>query len=78
MHKQAAAEASEATQLEVMFPDGITKHLFQEAKDSLNMAADLCEEGRKAAAKEAAARPSKEGMDIDEFGGLDDRDDPRH
>ena len=29
-----------------------------------------------AAAKEAAAQPTKEGMDIDEFGGLDDQDDP--
>ena len=80
-HRQAAAEAShraEATQLEIMFPNGITKHLPQEAKDSLKRAADLYEEERKAeaAAKEAAARPTKEAMELDEFGGLDDQDDP--
>ena len=80
-HKQAAAEAShgaEATQLEIMFPDGITKHLLHEAKDSLKRAADLHEEERKAeaAAKEAAARPTKEAMELDEFGGLDDQEDP--
>ena len=41
-------------------------------------AADLCEEERKAeaAAKEAAARPTKEAMELDEFGSLDDQDDP--
>ena len=39
-------------------------------------AADFYEEERKAAAKEAAAPPSKEGMDIDEFGGLEVGDDP--
>ena len=81
LHRQAAAEAShgaEATQLEIMFPDGITKHLHQEAKDSLKRAADLDEEERKAeaAAKEAATRPTKEAMELDEFGGLDDQDDP--
>ena len=41
LHRQAAAEAShgaEATQLEVMFPDGITQHLPQEAKDILKRA----------------------------------------
>ena len=75
LHRQAAAEAShgaEATQLEIMFPDGITKHLLQKAKDSLKRAADLYEEERKAeaAAKEAAARPTKEAMELDEFGGL--------
>ena len=81
LHRQAAAEAShgaEATQLEVMFPDGITNHLPQEAKDSFKRAADLYEEGRKAeaAAEEAPARPAKEGMEIDESGGLDDQEDP--
>ena len=80
-HRQAAAEAShgaEATQLQIMFPDGITKHLPHEAKDSLKRAADLYEEERKAeaAAKEAAARPTKETMELDEFGGLDDQEDP--
>ena len=38
LHREAAAEAShgaEATQLEIMFPDGITKHLLQEAKDTV-------------------------------------------
>ena len=30
-----ASHGTEATQLEIMFPDGITKHLRQEAKDSL-------------------------------------------
>ena len=79
LHRQAAAEAShgaEATQLQMMFPDGITKH--QEAKDSFKKAADLCEEERKAeaAAKEAAARPAKEAMELDEFGGLEDQEDP--
>ena len=61
-----------------MFPDEITKHLPQEAKDSLQRAADLWEEERKAeaAAKEAAARPTKEAMELDEFGSLDDQDDP--
>ena len=42
LHRQAAAEAShgaEATQLEIMFPDGIAKHLPQDAKDSLKRAA---------------------------------------
>ena len=77
LHRQAAAEAShgaEATHLEIMFPDGITKHLPQDSKDSLKMAADLYEEERKAeaAAKEAAARSAKEGMEVDEFGGLDE------
>ena len=57
-------------------PDGITRHLLREAKDTLQSAADLYEEEHKAAAKEAAAPPSKEGMDVDEFGGLDHRDDP--
>ena len=69
LHRQAAAEAlhgAEATQLEVMFPHGITEHLLQEAKDSLKRAADLSEEERKAAAKDAAAHPSKEGLDVDE------------
>ena len=42
------------------FPDGITKHLPQGVKDSLTRAAELCEEERKDAAKEAA-HPSKEG-----------------
>ena len=72
LHRQAAA------QLEIMFPDGISKHLLQEAKDSVERAADLHEEERKAegAAKEAAARPTKEAMELDEFGGLDDQDDP--
>ena len=61
-----------------MFPDGITKHLPQEAKASLKRAADLYEEERKAeaAAKEAAARPTKEALELDEFGGLDDQEDP--
>ena len=60
-----------------MFPDGITKRLLQEAKDSLKRAADLHEEERKAgAAKEAAARPAKEVMELDEFGSLEDQDDP--
>ena len=56
LHRRAAAEAShgaEATQLQIMFPDGITKHLPQEAKDSLKRAADLYEEERKV---EAAAK----------------------
>ena len=80
LHRQAADEAShgaEATQLEIMFPDGITKHLPQEAKDSLKRAADLYEEEHKAeaAAKEAAARPTKEAMELDEFGNLDDQED---
>ena len=44
------------------------------AKDSLNRATDLHEEGLKATAKEADAPPSKEEMEIDEFGGLDDKD----
>ena len=38
LHRQAAAEAShgaEGTQMEVMFPAGITKHLHLEAQDSL-------------------------------------------
>ena len=51
LHRQAAAEAShgpEATQLQVLVPDGINKHLPQEAKDSLKKAADLYEEERKA------------------------------
>ena len=80
LHKQAAAEAShgpEATQLQILVPDGINKHLHQEAKDSLKKAADLYEEERKAeaaeaAAKEAAARPAKEAMELDEFGDLED------
>ena len=81
LHRQAAAEAShgtEATQLDVTFPDDITKCLPQEAKDSFKRAADLNEEERtaEAAARDAAARPAKEGMEIDEFGGLDDQDDP--
>ena len=80
LHRQAAAEAShgsEATQLQILVPDGITKHLPQEARDSLRKAADLYEEERKAdaAAKEAAARPAKEAMELDEFGGLDDQED---
>ena len=60
-----------------MFPDGITKHLPQEAKDSLERAADVYEEERKAeaAAKEAAARPTKEAMELNEFGDLDDQED---
>ena len=44
LHRQAAAEAShgpEATQLQVLVPDGINKHLPQKAKDSLKKAADL-------------------------------------
>ena len=52
-----------------MFPDRITKHLLQEAKDSLKRAADLCEEERKA---EAGAK------EADEFGNLEDQDDPTH
>ena len=80
LHRQAAAEAShgsEATQLQILFPDGIAKHLPQEAKDSFKKAADLNEEERKAeaAAKEVAARPAKEAMELDEFGDLDDRED---
>ena len=72
------SHGAEATQLQIMFPDGITKHLPQEAKGSLKKAADLYEEQRKAvaAAKEAAARPAKEAMELDEFGGLDDQEDP--
>ena len=78
---RAAAEAShgaEATQLQILVPDGVTKHLPQEARDSLKRAADLHEEERKAeaAAKEAAARQTKEAMELDEFGGLDDQEDP--
>ena len=77
--REAAAEAShgaEATQLDIMFPDGITKHLFQEAKHSLERAADRYEQKHKAktAAKEAAARLTKEAVELDEFGGLDDQD----
>ena len=73
LHRQAPAEAShgaEATQLQIMFPDGITKHLPQEAKESLKRAVDLYEEERKAeeAAQEAAARPTKEAMELDESG----------
>ena len=80
LHRQAAAEAShgsEATQLQILFPDGIAKHLPQEAKDSFKKAADLFEEERKAeaAAKEADARPAKEAMELDEFGDLDDLED---
>ena len=63
LHRQAAAEASheaEATLLQIMYPDGIKKHLPQEAKDSLKRAAGLCEEERKA---EAAA---KEAMELDQ------------
>ena len=76
LHRQAAAEAShvaEAMQHEILFP---AEHLLQEAVDSLKTAADLYEEERKAeaVAKEAAVRPSKDGMEIDEFGGLDDQD----
>ena len=66
LHRQVVAEAShgaEATQLEIMFPDGITKHLPQEAKDSLKRAADLCE-------------PTKDLVELNEFGGLHDQDDP--
>ena len=79
LHRQAAAEAShgaEATQLQILVPDGVTKHLPQEARDCLRKAADLYEEERKAeaAAKEAAARPAKEAMELDEFGDLDDRE----
>ena len=79
LHRQAAAEAShgpEATQLQVLVPDGINKHLPQEAKDSLKKAADLYEEERKAeaAAKEAASRPTKEALELDEFGDLEDRE----
>ena len=72
LHRQAAAEAShgaDATQLEFMFPDAITKHLPQEAKETSKRKAQ-------AAAKEAAARPPKEATELDEFGGLDDQDDP--
>ena len=74
LHRQAAAEAShgsEATQPQILVPDGATKHLPQEARDCLKKAADLYEEERKAeaAAKEAAARPAKEAMELDEFGG---------
>ena len=81
LHRQAAAEAShgaEATLLQIMFPDGITKHLPQEAKDSFKKATHFHEEERKAeaAAKEAAARPTKEAMELDEFGGLNDQEDP--
>ena len=80
LHRQAAAEAShgaEATQLQILVPDGVTKHLPQEARDCLRKAADLYEEERKAeaAAKEAAARPAKEAMELDEFGDLDKRED---
>ena len=79
LHRQAAVEAShgpEATQLQVLVPDGINMHLLQEAKDSLKKAADLDEEERKAeaAAREAASRPTKEAMELDEFGDLDDRE----
>ena len=73
MHREAAAKASH-TRMEVFFPDGITQHRPQEAKDSLNRATDLHEEELKATAKEADAPPSKEEMEIDEFGGLDDKD----
>ena len=55
LHRQAAAEASHgavATQLQILVPDGVTKHLPQEASDCLRKAADLHEEERKA---EAAA-----------------------
>ena len=80
LHRQAAAEAShgaEATQLQILVPDGVTKHLPQEARDCLKKAADLYEEERKAeaAAKEAAARPAKEAMELGGFGDLDDRED---
>ena len=72
LHRQAAAVAShgaEATQLQILVPDGVTKHSPQEARDCLRKAADLFEEERKAeaAAKEAAARPAKEAMELDEF-----------
>ena len=73
MHREAAAKASH-TQMEVFFPDGITQHRPQEAKDSFNRATDLHEEGLKATAREADAPPSKEEMKINEFGGLDDKD----
>ena len=62
LHTQAAAKASngaEATQLVVLFPDGLTKRLPQEAKVSIKRATDLFDEELKAAAKEAAAPPSK-------------------
>ena len=49
----------------------------ESSSTSLERAADLYEEERKAeaAAKEAAARPTKEAMELDEFGGLDDQED---
>ena len=56
LHRQAAAEAShgpEATQLQVLVPDGINKHLPQGGTGQPKKAADLFEEERKA---EAAAR----------------------
>ena len=66
----AAAEASlgvEATQLEVMFPNGICSKRQRTAvkgpETSVRKNAKLL-------------RRSEEGMDVDEFGGLEDGDDP--
>ena len=79
-HRQVAADAShgtEATQLDVMFKT-VSQALASRGEGQLQKGADLYEEERKAqaAAREAAARPAKEGMEIDEFGGLDDQEDP--
>ena len=64
--------------MEALLPDGVFKHLLQEAKgkDSLRQAVNLCEEDRKAGAKDSTAGLPAGRMEIDEFGSLDDVDDP--
>ena len=79
LHRQAAAEASrgpEATPLDAVLPDDLTEHLSKHwppgAEVTFQRAMDLYLESRKTATKDAVETGPKQGMDVDEFGGLDD------
>ena len=79
LHRLAAAEAThgaEATAVHALLPDDLTKLVSPDERVSLRRATDLYVEGLRAAAKEAAAPLPKLGMEVDEFGSLNDEDDP--
>ena len=83
LHRQAAAEASrgpEATPLDAVLPDDLTEHLSKhwppEAGVTFQRATDLYLEARKTATRDAVETGPKQGMDVDEFGRLDDEDEP--
>ena len=84
LHRQAAAEASrgpEATPLDAILPDDLTEHLSKHWPPGTDVTfqrvMDLYLESRKAAIKDAGETGPKQGMDVDEFGELDDEIVPR-